>query len=167
MKENRRMKRMSRSGRGAIGAGLNLVSLMDVFTILVFFLLVNSSSSDVMEPPKNIQLPDSVVETKPRETVIVMITPDQILVQGEPVISTQEAINSKFAIIDAVKQRLILQRKKIIGISTKAVSKSNEVTVLAQRTVPFHLMKKVMASCTSAGYEKISLAVIQKAKSKK
>jgi len=164
MKENRRMKRMSRSGRGAIGAGLNLVSLMDVFTILVFFLLVNSSSSDVMEPPKNIQLPDSVVETKPRETVIVMITPDQILVQGEPVISTQEVINSKLAIIDAVKQRLILQRKKIIGISTKAVSQSNEVTVLAQRTVPFHLMKKVMASCTSAGYGKISLAVIQKAK---
>ncbi len=166
MKENRRMKRMSRSGRGAIGAGLNLVSLMDVFTILVFFLLVNSSSSDVMEPPKNIQLPDSVVETKPRETVIVMITPDQILVQGEPVISTQEVINSKLAIIDAVKQRLILQRKKIIGISTKAVSQSNEVTVLAQRTVPFHLMKKVMASCTSAGYGKISLAVIQKAKNK-
>jgi len=166
MKENRRMKRMSRSGRGAIGAGLNLVSLMDVFTILVFFLLVNSSSSDVMEPPKNIQLPDSVVETKPRETVIVMITPDQILVQGEPVITTQEVINSKLAIIDAVKQRLILQRKKIIGISTKAVSQSNEVTVLAQRTVPFHLMKKVMASCTSAGYGKISLAVIQKAKNK-
>ncbi len=167
MKENRRMKRMSRSSRGAIGAGLNLVSLMDVFTILVFFLLVNSSSSDVMEPPKNIQLPDSVVETKPRETVIVMVTPEQILVQGEPVITTQEAINSKTAIIEPIKQRLILQRKKILGISTKAVSKSNEVTVLAQRTVPFRLMKKVMASCTSAGYGKISLAVIQKAKSKK
>ncbi len=166
MKENRRMKRMSRSSRGATGPGLNLVSLMDVFTILVFFLLVNSSSSDVMEPPKNIQLPDSVVETKPRETVIVMITPEQILVQGEPVISTQEAIDSKSAIIEPVKQRLILQRKKIIGISTQAVSKSNEVTVLAQRTVPFHLMKKVMASCASAGYGKISLAVIQKAKSK-
>lgn len=166
MKENRRMKRMSRSGKGVTSAGLNLVSLMDVFTILVFFLLVNSSSSDVMEPPKNIQLPDSVVETKPRETVIVMITPEQILVQGEPVITTQEVIDSKVAIIDAVKQRLILQRKKIIGISTKAVSQSNEVTVLAQRTVPFHLMKKVMASCTSAGYGKISLAVIQKAKSK-
>ena len=164
MKENRRMKRMSRNTKGVTGAGLNLVSLMDVFTILVFFLLVNSSSSDVMEPPKNIQLPDSMVETKPRETVIVMITPEQILVQGEPVITTQEAINSKMAIIDPVKQRLILQRKKVLGISTKAVSQSKEVTVLAQRTVPFHLMKKVMASCTSAGYEKISLAVIQTAK---
>ena len=166
MKENRRMKRMSRGGKGVTSAGLNLVSLMDVFTILVFFLLVNSSSSDVMEPPKNIQLPDSTVEAKPRETVIVMITPTEILVQGQPVITTQEVIDSKTAIIDQVKQRLILQRKKVIGISTKAVSQSDEVTVLAQRTVPFHLMKKVMASCTSAGYGKISLAVIQKAKSK-
>ncbi len=164
MKENRRMKRMARSGKHTTGAGLNLVSLMDVFTILVFFLLVNSGSSDVMEPPKNIQLPDSMVETKPRETVVVMITPEQILVQGEPVITTQEVIDSKMAIIDPVKQRLILQRKKVLGISTKAVSQSKEVTVLAQRTVPFHLMKKVMASCTSAGYEKISLAVIQTAK---
>lgn len=164
MKENRRMKRMSRGSKGAANAGLSLVSLMDVFTILVFFLLVNSSSSDVMEPPKNIQLPDSTVETKPRETVIVMITPEQILVQGKPVITTQEVIESKTAVIDAVKQRLILQRKKVIGISTKAISQSQEVTVLAQRTVPFHLMKKIMASCTSAGYTKISLAVIQKAK---
>ena len=165
-KENRRMKRMSRQSKGGGSGGLSLVSLMDVFTILVFFLLVNSSSSDVMEPPKNIKLPDSAVETKPRETVIVMITPTQILVQGEPVITTQEVIDSKTAIIDQVKDRLILQKKKVIGINTKTVSQSQEVTVLAHRTVPFHLMKKVMASCTSAGYEKISLAVIQKAKSK-
>ena len=167
MNQNRRMKRMSRDSKGKGGSGsLNLVSLMDVFTILVFFLLVNSSSSDVMEPPKKIKLPDSSVEAKPRETVIIMITTEQILVQGVPVISTQEVIDSKTAVIEEVKQRLLLQKKKVIGISTKTVSQSNEVTVLAHRTVPFHLMKKVMASCTSAGYGKISMAVIQKAKNK-
>jgi len=157
---------MSRSGKGVTSAGLNLVSLMDVFTILVFFLLVNSSSSDVMEPPKKIKLPDSIVEAKPRETVIVMITPKEVLVQGEPVISTEEAISSKTAVLEPVKERLKLQQKKVIGIRTKTIAKSKEVTVLAHRTVPFSLMKKVMASCTSAGYGKISLAVIQKAKSK-
>ena len=167
MNQNRRIKRMTRTNKkSSATGGLSLVSLMDVFTILVFFLLVNSSSSDVMEPPKNIKLPDSSVESKPRETVIVMITPDMILVQGEPVISTQEVINSKKPIIEQIKERLILQRKKIIGISTKTVSQSQEVTVLAHRTVPFHLMKKVMASSASAGYGKISLAVVQKAKSK-
>jgi biopolymer transport protein ExbD len=167
MKQNRRIKRMSRSHKKNSGTGnLSLVSLMDVFTILVFFLLVNSSSSDVMEPPKNIKLPDSSVEAKPRETVIVMITPDQVLVQGEPVISTQAVVESKAPIIVEVKERLLLQQKKIVGISTKVVAESKEVTVLAHRTVPFHLMKKVMASCTSAGYGKISMAVVQKAKSK-
>ena len=167
MKQNRRIKRMEHNHKkNSATAGLSLVSLMDVFTILVFFLLVNSSSSDVMEPPKNIKLPDSSVEAKPRETVIVMITPEQVLVQGEPVVSTQEVIDSKEPIIEVVKERLLLQQKKVIGINTKVVAESREVTVLAHRTVPFHLMKKVMASCTSAGYGKISLAVVQKAKSK-
>lgn len=164
--KNRRMKRMSRNRNKLASGGLNLVSLMDVFTILVFFLLVNSSSSDVMEPPRQIKLPDSIVETKPRETVIVMITPEQVLVQGYPVVATQDVIDSKAPVIAEVKQRLLAQQKKVIGISTKTVAESKEVTVLAHRTVPFHLMKKVMASCTSAGYGKISLAVIQKAKSK-
>ena len=104
MSQTRRIKRMSRNTKGSAVAGLNLVSLMDVFTILVFFLLVNSSSSDVMEPPKRIKLPDSTVEAKPRETVIIMITPEQILVQGEPVITTQEVIDSKTATIEPVKQ---------------------------------------------------------------
>jgi len=167
MNQNRRMKRMSRNSNKLTSGGLNLVSLMDVFTILVFFLLVNSASSDVMEPPKKIKLPDSIVEAKPRETVIIMITPSQILVQGEPVISTQEVIDSKTAVIEPVKARLLLQKKKVIGINTKTVAEAKEVTVLAHRTVPFHLMKKVMSSCTSAGYGKISLAVVQKAKNKK
>ncbi|MCW9015086.1 MAG: biopolymer transporter ExbD [Gammaproteobacteria bacterium] len=158
---SRRVKRMGRSKKKV--PGLNLVSLMDVFTILVFFLLVNSSSSDVMEPPKNITLPDSVVETKPRETVLVMVTPEAILVQGEPVMSTAEAMASKAVVLETIKARLIEQKNKIIGIRTRVVAESNEVTVLAHKTIPFKLLKKVMSSCTSAGYGKISLAVVQKA----
>ena len=159
--DSRRMKRMSRSKKSA--PGLNLVSLMDVFTILVFFLLVNSSSSDVMEPPKEITLPDSVVETKPRETVIVMVTEQMVLVMGDPVGTIDEIIESKQAIFEPIKIRLLEQKKRVIGVSTKAVSESGEVTILAHKTIPFKLLKKIMSSCTSAGYGKISLAVIQKA----
>lgn len=166
MKKSRRLKRNGRGGRGLTSSSLNMVALMDIFTILVFFLLVNSASSDVMEPPKNIKLPDSTVEAAPRETVVVMITPEEILVQGQPVAKTQEVLNSKDSIILAVKERLLLQKKKVIGLKTQEVAESQEVTVLAHRTVPFRLMKKVMSSCTSAGYSKISLAVIQKAKGK-
>jgi biopolymer transport protein ExbD len=162
MKENRRMKRMARASKQKKPT-LNLVSLMDVFTILVFFLLVNSSSSDVMEQPKNVMLPESVVDSKPRETVIVLVTEDSILVQGDVVMSTAEVIESKDSVMLPIKDRLLQQQQKVIGFKTKTVAESKEVTVLAHRTLPFKLLKKVMASCTSAGYGKISLAVIQKA----
>ena len=162
MKQNRRLKRMARS-RNLKKPGLNLVSLMDVFTILVFFLLVNSSSSDVMEQPKNIKLPESVVDSKPRETIIVLVTEQNVLVQGDVVMSTAEVIASKDSVMEPIKQRLLQQQKKVIGFKTKTVAESKEITVLAHRTLPFKLLKKVMSSCTSAGYGKISLAVIQKA----
>ena len=162
MKENRRMKRMARASKQK-KPSLNLVSLMDVFTILVFFLLVNSASSDIMEQPKNVKLPESVVDSKPRETVIVLVTEDSILVQGDVVMSTAEVIESKDSVMQPIKDRLLQQQQKVIGFKTKAVAESKEVTVLAHRTLPFKLLKKVMASCTSAGYGKISLAVVQKA----
>ena len=142
--------------------GLNMVPLMDVFTILVFFLLVNSTASDVMEPPKSISLPASYVESKPRETVAVMVTQKEILVQGEAVISTDEIMQTTETEIEAIMSRLLEQQNRVIGISERTVSDSTEVTVLAHKTIPFEILRKVMSSCTHAGYEKISLAVIQK-----
>ena len=142
--------------------GLNMVPLMDVFTILVFFLLVNSAASDVMEPPKSISLPASYVESKPRETVAVMVTQKEILVQGEAVISTDEIMQTTETEIEAIMSRLLEQQNRVIGISERTVSDSTEVTVLAHKTIPFEILRKVMSSCTHAGYEKISLAVIQK-----
>jgi biopolymer transport protein ExbD len=142
--------------------GLNMVPLMDVFTILLFFLLINSTSSDVTEPPKTIKLPASYVESKPRETVAVVVTEDEILVQGESVASTQEVLESAEPEIEAIMLRLLEQQNRVIGISERTVSDSAEVTVLAHKTIPFEILKKVMSSCTRAGYEKISLAVIQK-----
>jgi len=157
------MKRMSRSSRGVTSGGLNLVSLMDVFTILVFFLLVNSSSSDVMEPPKQIKLPDSVVETKPRETVVIMVSPERVVVQGKAVMNTPELLDVKMTTVAEITERLKQLERNIIGITTKTVVESKEVTILADKTIPFRALKKIMSTCTGSGYGKISLAVIQKA----
>jgi len=147
--------------------GLNMVALMDVFTILLFFLLINSTSSDVTEPPKTIKLPASYVESKPRETVAVVVTENEILVQGESVATTQEVLETTEPEIEAIMLRLLEQQKRVIGISERTVSDSAEVTVLAHKTIPFEILKKVMSSCTRAGYEKISLAVIQKSSQSK
>jgi len=161
MRNSRRMKRMGRNKRKV--TGLNLTPLMDVFTILVFFLLFHSSGGDILETPKHIKLPDSVVETKPRETVVIMVSPEVVLVQGEAVVSTPELFDDRIGMVDEVTVRLEQLERNIIGISTKTVAESKEITLLADKTIPFKVLKKIMSTCTASGYGRISLAVVQKA----
>jgi biopolymer transport protein ExbD len=152
---------MERSRKKVVG--LNLTSLMDVFTILVFFLLANSSSNEVLSTPKHIKLPDSVVESKPRETVVIMVGPETVLVQGEAVANTPELIENRNANIPEITQKLDLLERNIIGINSQTAIASKEVTILADKTIPFNVLKKIMTTCTGSGYGRISLAVIQKA----
>jgi biopolymer transport protein ExbD len=161
MRNSRRMKRMGRNKRKL--TGLNLTPLMDVFTILVFFLLFHSGGGDILETPKQIKLPDSVVETKPRETVVIMVSPQVVLVQGEVVINTPELLEDRIRTVPEITERLEQLERNIIGISTKSVIEGKEVTILADKTIPFKVLKKIMSTCTGSGYGRISLAVIQKA----
>jgi biopolymer transport protein ExbD len=161
MRNSRRMKRMGRN-KGKV-TGLNLTPLMDVFTILVFFLLFHSSGGDILETPKQIKLPDSVVETKPRETVVIMVSPEVVVVQGEAVVKTPELLDDNVRMIAGITERLEQLERNIIGISTKAVAEGKEITILADKTIPFKVLKKIMSTCTGSGYGRISLAVIQKA----
>jgi biopolymer transport protein ExbD len=143
--------------------GLNLTSLMDVFTILVFFLLTNSATSEVLATPKQIALPDSVVEAKPRETVVIMVSPEVVLIQGEPIITLSELLTPDSDSIPAITEKLSQLERNIIGINTRNIVENKEITVLADKTIPFWVLKKIMSTCTASGYGRISLAVIQKA----
>ena len=161
MKNSRRIRRMGRNKKKV--QALNLTSLMDVFTILVFFLLFHSSGGEAVEAPKQIKLPDSIVETKPRETVVIMVTPEVVIVQGKAVISTIELLEAKDETVLQITEGLKLLERNIIGISTKTAVGSKEVTILADKSIPFSALKKIMSTCTGSGYGRISLAVIQKA----
>ena len=154
------MKRMSRNRQ--VVERMNLTSLMDVFTILVFFLLVNSASTEVLETPKQITLPASVVEEKPRETVVIFISPEEVTVQGEAVVRLEDILNSKGQNIAPIAERLAQVNQNRIGLRDPASSESQEITILADRSVPFRILKKVMSTCTSQGFGRISLAVLQK-----
>lgn len=160
MRSSRRIKRMSRN-RGKISK-LNLTSLMDVFTILVFFLLVNSGSVEVMEAPKDVVLPESRVEAKPRETVVIFISPEEVLVQGKRVVEVDSVLQGGASTLEPVTARLAELRDNIVGPSTMAVASSQEVTILADKDVPFIVIRRVMSACTQEGYRNVSLAVIQK-----
>jgi len=160
MKSSRRIQRLSRHRTKL--EKMNLTSLMDVFTILVFFLLVNSGSTELLEAPNQLILPESVVETKPRETVLIYVNKDEVLVQGEPVIRIADVLAMDGQEIEPIMARLAELQSRVIGVRTQAVAESEEVTILADKSIPFSVIRQVMSSCTAQGYERISLAVIQK-----
>jgi biopolymer transport protein ExbD len=160
MKSSRRMQRLGRY-RPKLNT-INLTSLMDVFTILVFFLLVNSGT-EVLQTPREMVLPESVVEVKPRETVVIFVNQEEVIVQGEPVVRTADILASDGGDIVPIMARLAELQDRVIGVRTQAVLDSMEVTILADKTIPFSVVKQVMSTCTAQGYERISLAVVQKA----
>ena len=160
MRHSRRIKRMSRN-RLKI-TKMNLTSLMDVFTILVFFLLVNSGSVELVESPKDVSLPESYEESKPRETVVVAVSPETVMVQGKLVAMVDDILNDDETALDPLAARLEELKESVIGSATMTVAESQEVTILADKDVPFIVVRKVMSACTGQGYENVSLAVIQK-----
>ena len=160
MKVSRRIGRMTRQKR--ILPKLPLTSLMDVFTILVFFLMVNQSTVETLQQPKQIKLPESTVEEKPRETVVILVGTEQVLVQGMPVALVDDIQAAGNEEIESIGTRLAELSERVIGVSTQAVAVSQEVTVLADKSVPFSVLKKSLSTCTARGYTRVSLAVVQK-----
>jgi biopolymer transport protein ExbD len=160
MNASRRIARMTRYKRAV--PKLQLTSLMDVFTVLVFFLMVNSASVETLQQPKQITLPESVVEAKPRETVVIFVGRDEVLVQGVPVARIADIQAARNADIEPIGVRLAELSESVIGLSTQSVAESQEVTILADKSIPFSVLKKIMATCTGQGYTRVSLAVVQK-----
>ncbi len=156
----RRMGRFRRMDNKV--AALSLVALIDMFTNLVFFLLVAQGVTVIDAPRQEIRLPDSYVEEMPRPTVVIMVSDKWVLVEGTQLATVDEILNSKEDSITAIRDRLVQIKRKVIGLNEETKAQSDEVTILADKELPFKAIKKLMSTCASAGYGKISLAVNQK-----
>jgi len=160
MKEHSaRAKRMERHHKRRGSTTLNLVSLMDIFTILVFFLLVNSSDVQELPSAKSVQMPESVSEMKPKETVVVVVSREGVLVQGQPVLSFDEALATKGNTLEPLRAALAAQAGRLISADSEG---GREVTIIGDKELPYSILRKVMATCTEADYGRVSLAVMQK-----
>ncbi len=161
MKMSRRARRMQRHHKRKKSAiAFNMVSLMDIFTILVFFLLVSSSDVEELQNNKSIRLPESTAEKKPKETLVIMVNNDDIIVKGRKVATAADVMNSKDATIPLLKQELDYQASR--AQPREAGEKfAGEVTIMGDRKIPYQLLKKIMVTCARSNYTKLSLAVNQ------
>ncbi|MGI9257599.1 MAG: ExbD/TolR family protein [Gammaproteobacteria bacterium] len=162
MRYRSRAARMERHhARHKRGVSLNLVSLMDIFTILVFFLLVNSGEVQTLPNAKDMALPESVAEQRARETVIVTVTDTDLLVQGQLVANIPEVMQREDLIIPELRAALQSQTDRTLRQDAREDIAGREVTIMGDKEIPYSLLKRIMATCTDAEYGQLSLAVMQ------
>ncbi len=168
MKVSRRANRKRRHyGRMHKTGGLNLVSLMDIFTILVFFLMVNSSDVKVLQQNPSIKLPESTASVDTKETLILTVVGSDILIQGRKVASLN-TLSGEDEIIVGIKNELEYQasrNKRLLAGDTNVGGLP--ITIMGDKNIPYHSLKKIMESCVSANYTNISLAVSKAARKEK
>mgnify|MGYP000019849547 FL=1 len=166
MKKSTRAIRMERRQKRQSSAGINLVSLMYIFTILVFFLLVNSSTTAQPPNAKVIELPTSLAEKLPKETLTIMVSKDTIIVNGRAIVDAQTAMSSAGDSIPALQKELLYQAAKSPAAVNELGIAERDVTIMGDKTIPYKLLRKIMMTCSSAEFSKISLAVLKRPEDK-
>ncbi|HEY0682428.1 MAG TPA: biopolymer transporter ExbD [Steroidobacter sp.] len=159
-----RIKRhRKRQHGGAEAAGhMTLVPFIDMLMILTVFLLVHNSDVDILPNTKAIAIPQSLSDKKPRPSVVVMVTKEDLLVDGKLIAKVDDVINAKDAVIQPLKQALQSQADTVLVDAAKQDIKDREVTIMGDKGTPYSVLRKIMATCTDADYGKVSLAVVER-----
>jgi biopolymer transport protein ExbD len=167
MKMSKRAKRMERHHEQRKRPALNLVSLMDIFTILVFFLLVSSSNVQELPNKKDIRLPTSISTQAPKETLIVLVTREKILVQGREVANIADEINKEDILIKGLVDELKFQSERSNTIADQTeTAQGKAITVMGDEEISYQLLRKILASCREENYTRIAFATMQKSQTR-
>ena len=144
-------------------AELNLVPFIDILTVMVAFLLVYATQVEVIHNGKAIPLPESIAQQAPHPTVVVTVTKSDVYVQGQRVATVPQILAQTDDDIAAL--RAALESPKIVGATASSGDPAHrELTIMADKTLPYEVLKKVMSTCTGADYSHIALAVLEKEK---
>jgi biopolymer transport protein ExbD len=152
------LRRKSRHGNKGGHGPLTLIPMIDMLTILVVYLLVHTADMEILPNSKNISIPQSNSEQKPRETIVVMVTRDMLYVNGQPVVSIADLAAAPDNVVEPLRAALGAQAAGVIpGSEAK-----REVTVMAEKSLPYSVLRKIVASSSAAEYTKVSLAVVER-----
>ena len=157
-------KRAERRSRNQTMVDMNLVSLIDVFTILIFFLLSNSGGVEILPSPKAVQLPESMSQKAPKETVLVTVTGSEILVGGKVVASVRDALAVDSDLIQPLKAELDIEASREV-ILKENESDSKRVTIMGDKDIPYRLLRKIMVTSARSNFSDVSFAVRQRLES--
>ncbi|MEQ3723991.1 biopolymer transporter ExbD [Alcanivorax sp.] len=159
MKKSSRARRMARHhGKHKAVATLNLTSLMDIFTILLIFLLVNNNNAAKLPDNQDIQLPESIAQELPTEVLTIQVSPMDIIVEGQKIADTESVRNQEERTVASLVEELNFRASQGLAISP---DEDREIMILADRSVPYSVIKKLMRSCMETPYTQVAFAVLK------
>ena len=160
MKSSQRSRRMARNHRRlAQPAKLNLVALMDIFTILVLFLIVNNGDVEVLQADRRVSLPESVSELRPEAAAVITLTGTDILINDRHVSAVEEALAAMTDTLPVLQQALADAAAQSPTSLTQDHALGRPVVIMGDRDTPYALLKRIMATCAASDYRDVSLAV--------
>jgi biopolymer transport protein ExbD len=153
-------KRAARKARHGNQLDMNLVSLIDVFTILIFFLLSNSGVETVPSSGA-VHLPESTAKKEPKETLVVVVNATEITVDGRKVADVAPLAAATSDEIPGLRAELQLLASRPVARAQNAAN-SKAVTIMGDKDIPYQLLRKVMYTCALADFTDVSFAVNKK-----
>lgn len=151
-------KRVARRERNHSGVDLNLVALIDIFTILIFFLLSNMAEVQALPSSKAVQLPLSTADKAPKETVVVVVNDTDIVVDGRRVAAVADVLRSEDDLIAPLKAELdVLAGRRVVRQENAEAGQA--ITIMGDKDIPYRLLRKVMVTCARANFSDVAFAV--------
>jgi biopolymer transport protein TolR len=153
MNARQRQRRQARELRArSRRAAINLVSMIDVFAVLVFFLLVNALVVQVIPTPPALQLPEAAISPEPRPAVAIFVGTEEVRLGDRVVQGTAQLLRGDSAALRAALSELPMATAKDRG----------EVNILADKRVSYRALREVMNACSDNRYAQVSLAVAER-----
>lgn len=158
-------RRVQRSRRPSLLV-LNITSMLDMFTILIIFLLKSYSAEGIiLTIPAEIHLPRSTTQSAPEPGLVVEVSMTSLVVDGRPLdLDLASVHRSDALIIEELYEHLMLKAMQYEEISSLNPNAgfTGRLVLEGDRDVPFRLLKKILYTCGQAGFINQSLAVFQK-----
>lgn len=158
--------RTKRVNAGSTQAPIPMTSLMDILTCLLLFVLKSVVlEGEVINPMPGVDLPESSSNNSPRTSVAIAIFDDVVMMDGEVVASVSKAKRSNALLISSLANKLDETREKSIEIA-KLRGDTEEfqgrIAIQGDKDIDFAILQRVMYTCSFTGFERISLAVLEK-----
>jgi biopolymer transport protein ExbD len=145
---------------------LNITSMLDMFTILIIFLLKSYSAEGIiLTIPADLHLPHSTTQSAPEPGLVVEVSKNVLVVDGKILdVDLKEIRDSERLIIDSLYDHLITKARQYEEISALNPNAgfTGRLILEGDREIPFRLLKKILYTCGQAGFINQSLAVFQK-----